>query len=119
MDIVYDSIEEKVDDRRLFDRFHARFPAKVKDSRETFGHSLSLRDASAQGAKFHSHEPFNLREHLTIEIKIPDGTEPLVLRGDVVWVHELSAADWEIGLKFREIRFSRLAHLYESCLNIN
>ena len=48
--IEQESMTEK--DKRLFDRFHARFPVKFRYSREDYGSDVFLRDASAQGARF-------------------------------------------------------------------
>ncbi len=99
-------------DNRLFDRFSARFPAKIKDSREGYGSDIFLRDASAQGVKVTSKHQFYLNDSLIFDIKLPDSDMPLTLRGQVVWTKKGSMDLWDIGVKFHEIKLIHLSRLY-------
>ena len=100
-------------DRRLWERFPARFPARVKDARDRFGESLTLCDASATGARFQSKERFYLNDSIAIEIQVPDGQDPLNMKGEVVWAREDDNGNWEIGLRFYRSEFMRLTRLYK------
>ncbi|MBF0532033.1 MAG: PilZ domain-containing protein [Candidatus Omnitrophica bacterium] len=102
-----------VDERRLFQRFIARFPAKFKDSRSDFGEEVVLRDASAQGARLSTTETLFLDDHVIVEVELPDGKPSLVLRGRVVWKHSLNEKNWDVGMQFPEPQLTRLSRLFE------
>src|SRR5438128_293863 len=92
-------------DKRLFERFGARFPAKLKDSREEFGEKIYLRNASAQGAQLACKDHLYVNDSLTFEVKVPQISYPLTLRGKVVWVKKELANFWDVGVKFHQISF--------------
>jgi hypothetical protein len=105
--------EHLLQERRRFQRFLSRFPAKFKDVREDFGENLFLRDFSADGARLTSCEHLYLNDNITIEVEIPDGKNPLILRGRVVWVKSRDESHWDVGMEFHKVEFIRLARLYE------
>ncbi|HNV23453.1 MAG TPA: PilZ domain-containing protein [Candidatus Omnitrophota bacterium] len=99
-------------DQRLFERFPARFPAKFKDTREDFGSTVQLRDASAEGARIVSKERVYLNDSLSLEVELPDGHAPMTLRGQVVWVKN-NTESWDVGLKFFKTSLMPLSRLYK------
>ena len=101
-------------DKRLFERFGARFPAKLKDSREDFGEKIYLRNASAEGAQVACKNQFYINDSLTLEVKVPQISYPLTLRGKVVWVNKELSNFWDVGLKFHDISLMHLSKLFES-----
>ena len=103
-----------VTDKRLFERFRARFPAKIKDSREDYGEKVYLRNASAQGAQLACKDHIYINDSLTLEVKVPQISYPLTLRGKVVWVKKELANFWDVGVKFHQISFMNLSKLYQS-----
>lgn len=103
-------------ERRAFERFSARFPTKFKDSRAEYGQEVYLRDASASGARLVSRERFFLHDHISVEVKLPDGTEPLTIDGKVVWQKMLDSSMWEIGLQFAQVRFMKMHRLLRYAL---
>lgn len=114
METVSTETEDRAE-RRIFDRFTAWFPAKVKDSRDEFGTNIYLRNASASGAKFISKERFYLNDSLSLEVKLPDGKNPMNLRGQIVWARRSDPTTWDIGLKFHQIGLVHLSRLYKFC----
>jgi hypothetical protein len=102
------------DDRRLFDRFLARFPVKFKDTRNDYGSNVYLRDVSAEGAKILSKQRMFINDSVTLEVELHDGHDPLVLRGQVVWSKPSDLRYWEIGLRFFKVQFINLHRLYKS-----
>lgn len=100
-------------DNRVFERFSARFPAKIKDARDDFGTKIQLRDASADGARLISKEHLYVHDHVTLEVKLPDGKNPMNLRGEVVWSKPNATAVWDVGIKFHNISFMHLSRLYD------
>lgn len=101
-----------MDERRYFQRFSSRYPARVKDSREEFGARFHLRDACAEGVKIRSTEKVFHNDSLTLEVKLPDGHDPMVLKGHVIWTVKHDPNAWDIGLKFHKIQLMRLSRLY-------
>ena len=106
-------IEKSVEERRLFQRFLSRFPARVQDANEGFGEKMFLRDSSADGVRLSSTERHYLDDNLTLEVSLPDSKQPLVLRGRVVWSRSKDQEHWDIGLKFHRPQLMRLSRLYE------
>ena len=102
---------QTMQNRRIFDRFSAKFPVKFKDERKDFGTEVFLRDASAQGIRLITKERFFLNDQLAVEVALPDGGEPMVLKGHVVWVKLLNLSLWEIGVEFSEVRLIKMQRL--------
>ena len=104
---------ETVEERRIFERFSARFPVKFKDSNEDYGSGVYLRDASAEGVRILTKERYFLDDQLALEVELPDGGEPLVLSGRVKWVKLLNLSLWDIGIQFSQVQFLKMQRLYK------
>jgi hypothetical protein len=104
------------EERRLFDRFSARFPTKFKDSRSDYGTDVFLRDASASGVRILSIERMYLDDPVAIEVEVPDGGSPMVLSGKVAWVRPSNAAMWDIGLQFPKVNLMQMQRLFKFTL---
>jgi len=102
-------------DRRLFERFSARFPLKIEDSSNSFGSNVFLRDFSAGGINFFTREKIDLNDKISLLVKLPDGKEPLILDGFVVWFHTIGPYIWNIGLKFSNIKLMGRQRLFKFC----
>lgn len=100
---ISDSLE-----RRLFERFVARFPTKMKDADEDFGENFFLRDVSASGAKVFSRQKMLLEEYLSLNVELPDSAEPVCLNGYVRWVKSQTPSIWEVGIEFEKIDLMRM-----------
>ena len=109
---------QSIEERRLFERFSARFPVKFKDTREDYGTEVYLRDASAQGIRILTKERFFLGDQLAMEVELPDGGEPMVLSGQVVWVKLLNLSLWDIGIQFSQVNFLKMQRLFKLTENI-
>jgi hypothetical protein len=105
---------QTLQERRIFERFDARFPAKLKDSREDYGEKVYLRNASAQGALLACKDHLYINDSVTLEVDVPQAAIPVTLRGRVMWVKKDHANFWEVGMKFHQISFMQLAKLYET-----
>jgi Tfp pilus assembly protein PilZ len=104
---------ETSEERRIFERFSARFPVKFKDAREDYGTDVFLRDASAQGIRILTKDRFFLEDQLSLEVELPDGGEPMVLNGHVVWVKLLNLSLWDIGVQFSQVNFIKMQRLFK------
>ena len=109
---------QTTDERRVFERFSARFPVKFKDAREDYGSEVFLRDASAQGVRILTKERFFLDDQLALEVELPDGGDPLVLSGHVVWVKFFNLSLWDIGIEFSQVNFLKMQRLFKLTENI-
>ncbi len=105
----------QVDDRRVFDRFTARFPVKFKNSRQDFGSNVFLRDISAEGAKIATKEPVSRNDKVDLLVELPDGHEPLQLSGSIAWVKDTNPTTWDAGLKFDKIDFMEIGRIFKYC----
>ena len=101
------------EERRIFERFSARFPVKFKDARDGYGTDVFLRDASAQGMRILTKDRFFLEDQLSLEVELPDGGEPMLLSGHVVWVKLLNLSLWDIGVQFSQVNLLRMQRLFK------
>jgi len=107
-------MKTKEKDQRLFERFSARFPAKIKDSRDDFGTKVFLRDASALGFKLTTREKMFVNDNVTLEIKMPDGNDPLQLSGQVQWIKTKEPNMlWDLGFKFHKVNLMNVHRLFK------
>jgi len=105
----------QVDDRRIFDRFMARFPVKFREAREDFGTNVFLRDFSADGAKIVTKNSLFVNDNIDLLVELPDGHEPLGVRGKIVWAKKGNPASWDAGLKFDKVHFMDAQRVYKYC----
>jgi len=110
--------QKTTDERRIFERFSAQFPVKFKDSREEFGSQVFLRDASAEGIRILTKERFFLDDKLALEVELPDGGQPMVLSGQVVWTKLSNMSMWEIGIQFTQVNFLKMQRLFKLSENL-
>ena len=100
-------------ERRAFERFPSRFPTRFKDTRQDYGTNVVLRDACAQGARIITREKLAPHDYVDLEIKLPDGADPLHLQGEVVWTKNMEPNIWDVGIQFPAVHFMHLARLYK------
>jgi Tfp pilus assembly protein PilZ len=101
------------DERRLFERFSARFPVKFKDARDDYGTEVFLRDASAQGMRILTKERFFWGDQVSLDVQLPSGGEPMVLSGTVIWVKLLDLSLWEIGIQFHHVDLLKMQRIFK------
>jgi hypothetical protein len=100
-------------ERRIYDRFSARFPAKFKDTRADFGRDVFLRDASAAGANLVCKERMFFNDQLSVEVSLPDGNEPVTLSGRVMWIKPTATSMWDVGMQFDEVDFMKIHRIFK------
>jgi Tfp pilus assembly protein PilZ len=103
-------------ERRIFDRFDARFPVKFKDSRSEFGQDVFLRDLSASGAHIVAKDRMFFNDRVALEVEIPESAQPLLLNGRVVWSKPVNTAIWDIGIEFDDVNFMKVQRLFNLSL---
>jgi len=101
-------------ERRRFARFQACFPTKFKDTRDDFGYGVFLRDASANGVNILTKDRHFFNDRIALEVELPDGNDPLVLSGRVMWSKPTNESSmWDIGLKFDEVDFMKIQRIFK------
>ncbi|MEI6438362.1 MAG: PilZ domain-containing protein [Candidatus Omnitrophota bacterium] len=103
-------------ERRLFERFDARFPTRLRDSSIDYGTDVYLKDASGTGIRLTSRQRMYIDDIISLEVKMPDGLEPVVLNGRVRWVHEVMGDLWEVGVEYHKVDFMRMHRLVRYAL---
>ena len=102
-----------VKENRIFERFSTKFPTKFKHSREEYGTDVFLRDASAEGVRLATKERLFVNDKISLEVKLPDGLQPLTLNGEVIWTKNVNPDLWDVGIRFHKINLMRLQRLYK------
>ncbi len=100
-------------EHRLFERFSARFPVKYRHTRSEYGSDVFLRDASARGVRISTRERLFLNDSVSLEVKVPDGSEPLTLNGRVVWMQTKSPTLWDAGVELHEINLMEMQRIFK------
>ena len=103
-------------ERRIFERFSAQFPAKFKDNRNEFGTDVYLRDASVSGARISSRERLYPNDEVALQVEVPDGGDPMLLQGRVKWSIAGQEPMWDIGVEFLEPNFMKMQRLFKFTL---
>ena len=98
-------------ERRMFERFSAKFPTKFKDTSDDFGVDVFMRDISASGARLHTCERFFIDDMLSVELELPDGQDPLHLNGRVKWIKSQASSLWDVGIEFHKVHLMKLHRL--------
>ena len=102
-----------IEDKRIFERFTARFPVKFKHSYNDFGMEVFLRDASAEGIKVTTKERMFVNDSVSILVKLPDGKDVLMLNGQVIWIKSKSPDLWEVGLKLHKVNLMEMQRMFK------
>lgn len=100
-------------EHRLFERFSARFPVKFQHTRSDYGTDVFLRDASARGVKISTKERVFLNDSVSLQVKLPDGSEPVTLNGRVVWLQSKSPTFWEAGVELHKINLMEMQRIFK------
>jgi Tfp pilus assembly protein PilZ len=103
---------QSAEERRLFKRFSARFPVKFKDERDEYGTDVFLQDASAQGMRILTKDRFFRGDNVALNVELPDGKEPMVLSGRVVWAKPSTTSLWDTGVQFNQVDFLGMQRLF-------
>ena len=106
-------IDSKKKDKRVFERFTARFPVKFKHSDDDFGKDIFLRDASAEGLRIATTHRMFVNDCISLTVQLPDGFSPLVLSGRVVWTLSKTPTLWDVGLKFHRTQLMEMRRIYK------
>lgn len=105
-------MQKLIGKQRLFERFSARYPIKFKHSRKDYGTNVFLQDASAKGVKITSKERLFLNDSVSLNVKLPDSVNPLILNGRVVWTQHKGPSLWDVGVEFHKVNLMKLQRMF-------
>lgn len=80
--------DEKMEDRRIFQRFNIRFPMRYLELETGREGIAETQDISAKGIGLIAAQALKAHSAVEIWLQIPDKGEPLYTRGEVVWSRE-------------------------------
>lgn len=104
-------------DRRLFDRLPARFPTRFHNTSYNYGTDVFLQDVSGTGVSLTTRQRMFIDDMVSLEVKMPDGFDPVILNGQVRWVHPVPASQaWQVGVEFHKVDFMRIHRLVRYAL---
>jgi hypothetical protein len=93
---------EKMEDRRIFQRFPARLPVRFLNVTAGGEGEAQTLDISAKGLGLALSQELNPRSTLEIWIMIPDKGEPLYTRGEVVWSKPEAPGRFKAGISLEK-----------------
>jgi PilZ domain len=102
---------EKMEDRRIFQRFGVRLPAKLLDLNSGNEVTAETYDISAKGIGLALNQELAVNTPLEAWIQIPDKGEPLYTRGIAVWSKQESENEYRVGMDLERadlMNFSRI-----------
>ena len=103
--------EYKFTDRRIFARFEVKFPLRFLNLRQNNEGEAEAQDICAKGVGFVTKERIEPQTPLEMWLQMPNGEEPLYVRGKVVWLSEVEPNNYRVGVDLEKanlLGFSRL-----------
>lgn len=103
--------EEKFQDRRVFERFSAKFPVRFLDVNSNKEGWAQTRDIGAKGIGLVTSAALAPRSSLEMWLEIPDKGEPLYTRGEAVWLKPQGASEYRVGINLEKADLMGLARV--------
>lgn len=102
---------EEMEDRRIFARFPAELSLRFLDLKENKEGQATVEDISAKGIGMVTAE--NLAPHTPLEmwLDIPNSSEPLYTRGEVVWSESKDLDNYRAGINLEKADFMGLSRV--------
>ncbi|HTZ10807.1 MAG TPA: PilZ domain-containing protein [Candidatus Margulisiibacteriota bacterium] len=95
-------VGENMEDRRIFERFSARFPVKFLSEGNDRECKAVTQDVSAKGMGMITGEELAVHTPLEMWLQLSDKEEPAYARGEVVWSKMLDPARFMVGVELEK-----------------
>ncbi len=102
---------EKMEDRRIFQRFKVKYPLRYLDIKSGREGMASTQDISARGMNIVTTEELTAPMTLEVWLTVPDRGEPLYTRAEVVWSKPVSPNEYQVGINLEKAELMALARL--------
>ena len=89
---------EKMEDRRIFQRFNLRLPVKLLDLNNGDEIPAETSDISAKGMGLRINQALKVNTPLEAWVHVPDKGEPLYTRGLAVWLKQEGSNEYRVGM---------------------
>lgn len=103
---------EDLSDKRVFERFNVKLPARFIDSRENIEGKAESFNISAKGIGLLLNQELKPASSLEIWLDLPDKGEPLYTRGRVVWANEIEPNLWRSGVNLERAELMGLSRIF-------
>jgi len=105
---------EKMEDRRIFQRFNIRFPVKLLGLENGKEYLAETSDVSAKGLGLYCKDYIEPKTTLEAWLQIPDKGEPVYTRGNVVWQTQAGKGEYRLGLDLEKADLMGLSRILRS-----
>lgn len=105
---------EKMEDRRIFERFSARLPLRFLNLDNGKEGTAKTRDISAKGIGLVTAEQLAMHAPLEIWVDVPNGGSPLYSRAEVVWSKSVNAKEYWGGISLNEADLMGVARILKA-----
>lgn len=102
---------EKMEDRRIFERFRAHFPLRFLSVGENRECRAVTQDISAKGVGFVTNEELIPHAPLEMWLEVPDKGEPIYARGEVVWSKMVEPTRFRAGVELEKADFMGISRV--------
>ena len=97
---------KKIEERRKFIRLEVPLELKFIVEKDHVRREVTTKDISCEGLRFISEHPIKEGVSLELNLNIPVASNPVHMKGKVVWLKRLSTTDSspsEVGIEFTHI----------------
>jgi len=94
--------DKEMNDRRIFERFSTRFPARFLSRDSASEGQAQTLDISAKGMGLETAQELKLRSDVEIWLDLPDKGGPLYARGQVVWSRQQGLNNFHSGVELEK-----------------
>jgi c-di-GMP-binding flagellar brake protein YcgR len=101
-DIKIEKGGEEMEDRRIFERFHARFPLRFLSMGENKEGKAFTQDISAKGIGMTTDEELAIHTPLEMWLELSEKEEPAYARGEVVWSKMIEPNRFKVGVELEK-----------------
>jgi PilZ domain len=104
---------EEMNDHRIFERFQKEFSARFigLDGKEGVAHTF---DVSAKGLGLSTSQELESQSNLEIWLDVPNSTDPLYTRGQVVWSRLVAGEGFRSGIELERADLMGISRLLRS-----
>jgi hypothetical protein len=101
---------EEMDDHRIFERFRKEFSARFigLDGKEGVAQTF---DVSAKGLGLSTNQELETQSNLEIWLNVPNSTDPLYTRGQVVWSKLAGKGSFHSGIELERADLMGISRL--------
>lgn len=104
--------EEKMQDRRVFERISVNLPVKLIDLDNNKELEASACDVSAKGLGILTNEYLHIADRLELWLNMPDEREPFYTRGWVVWSKLQDTGQYRQGISLEKADFMGVSRVF-------